>query len=61
MVQTLVSVSLIATGLLLVFVLDGSGGERLYGAILAGIGVLALLSQVWLARQRGDRGPHGRT
>jgi hypothetical protein len=59
MVQTLVSVSLIATGLLLVFVL-GAGEMRLYGAILAAIGVLALLSQVWLARQQDGRGPPGR-
>ena len=61
MVQTLVNVSLIASGLLLIFVLDGTGGERLFGAILAGIGVLALLSQMWLAaRQQDDRGPPGR-
>ena len=58
--HTIVSLCVIASGLLLAAVLGATTEVRIYGVILVGIGVLALLAQAWLGRQRTDRGPPGR-
>jgi hypothetical protein len=58
--QLVASIFLIAVGLFLAFVGDVAGDMRVFGWVLAGVGLLGLVIRSVVNRQHDDRGPHGR-
>jgi hypothetical protein len=59
-VALVVSIAVILVGLSIVFITDVGGDMRFFGWLLAGVGVLGLLSSWWVVRQRDSRNPPGR-
>jgi hypothetical protein len=59
-VALVTSIAVVLAGLGIVFIADVGGDMRFFGWLLAGVGVLGLLSWWWVVRQRDSRDPPGR-